>query len=124
MSKVENFKGKTFKEDPERARMAGRKSRKPTAELNKLTNISANQFKETIFKYMYSSMGDLKKLLKDPKTDMIDLMIIKLMIKAVESGDVTRLNFILDRTIGKVQDKVEISGFSHKTLIEQIKGDA
>lgn len=114
----------TFKDNPKRASLAGKKSRKPTAELNKLKELTNNKFKETIYRYLDSNLAELKKVMTNTKTKSLDLMVIKLMVKAIKSGDVTRLNFILDRTIGKCVDKLEVSpGVTHKSIIEELEED-
>ena len=53
------------------------------------------------------SIGELRKLMENPSVSTLDLMIGKIVIEAIKHGDQSRLNFILDRMIGKVTEKVE-----------------
>ena len=51
--------------------------------------------------------------MKDPNTKALELLIGKIMAEAISKGDHMRMNFILDRMIGKVKDVVE------QTIIEK-----
>ena len=55
------------------------------------------------------SREKLAKVATNRKTPTIDLMIIKIITTAINKGDQTRLNFLLDRTIGKVKDNVDVT---------------
>lgn len=45
--------------------------------------------------------------MKDPKSQMLTIMVASIMIKTVETGDAFRLQFLLDRAVGKVINIVE-----------------
>ncbi len=62
-----------------------------------------------ISKYLKMARHELVKIAKNPKTPTIDLMIIKIITTAITKGDYTRFNFLLDRTIGKVEESVSVS---------------
>lgn len=52
---------------------------------------------------------DLVAYAEDPKLTALDAMIASIVVKAVVNGDQQRLDFILNRLVGKVQDKVEVT---------------
>jgi hypothetical protein len=54
------------------------------------------------------TMDELRKVVADKNTDAADLMICQIVINAIKTGDQKRLEFILDRTIGKVKDTLEV----------------
>ena len=60
-------------------------------------------------KYLSMTFEELGETAKDKKTSAIDLMIIKIITESIKKGDQTRLNFILDRMIGRVTDKLDVS---------------
>ena len=47
-------------------------------------------------------------MLKDPTTTVLEAIVWQIMLKALETGDAVRMNFLLDRIIGKVVDRLEI----------------
>lgn len=53
---------------------------------------------------------ELKDVLTNPDTKAMELIVGKIIAEGIKHGDAARLNFILDRMIGKVVDKVELSG--------------
>lgn len=52
----------------------------------------------------------LKEILESPESTTLELAIGKIMAEGIKTGDQSRINFILDRMIGKVPDKIELSG--------------
>lgn len=76
-----------------------------------------------INEYMNLSITELKFELEDESTSALEAMIGKIIIEAHKVGDYSRVNFLFDRMIGKVTEKVE-----HKmpkpTVIKLIGEDA
>lgn len=116
-----------FDKDPERARLAGKKSsRALPPEVKAARQLNAVKFEEIIYKYMGATVDELKEISKDPKTPAIDHIVIKLLSMAISKGDIARLNLLLERTIGKVTEKVDINAnvktmSLHQMIIEEIK---
>lgn len=67
--------------------------------------------------YLAITLDELQARLRDPKTPNLELMVGKIVAETIKTGDNTRLNFILDRMIGKVTDKVE-HAFPKPTVIK------
>ncbi len=51
----------------------------------------------------------LQAKIKDPKTPMIEMIAASIMAQAAQKGDHQRLDFILQRMIGKVKDQLEVT---------------
>ncbi len=88
--------GKRPPAPPWRKGQSGNPSGKPKG---LLTN---DQVKATLGKFWSMSKEDLLGILKNEKSTMGELMIASVMARAAKDGDANRLNFLLDRSIGKV----------------------
>ncbi len=83
--------------------------------------VTAAKFEEVIHKYMGATLEELQKASKDKTTPAVDHIVIKLLELSIRNGDTQRLNLLLERTIGKVKDKLEINAnVQSRTLHEQI----
>lgn len=97
-----------FDKNPNRARDAGRKSKRTgLGDLREARAMHAVDFENSIYKYFTTELETLKKIYIDQKTPVRDLIVIKILIAAIEKADFARLNFLLERTIGKVKDIVD-----------------
>lgn len=67
----------------------------------------AHDIEAAIYKYGDMTIEQLKAAVSNPSTPSKDLAIIKIMTEAISKGDHQRLDFILNRTIGKVKDTVD-----------------
>jgi len=63
-----------------------------------------------IAKCLDISVSKLEDILKNKENKIIDHLIGRVVLMGIVHGDHTRLNFILDRLIGKVTDKLEFEG--------------
>jgi len=114
-----------FGKDKARASAAGKKSSKHLpADLKEARSMNAHDFENSLYKYMSMPFIDLQKIFKDPKTPSRDLAVISILKNAIEKGDNQRLNFLLERTIGKVKDVSEVSiKSSHKSIVEMLEDE-
>lgn len=71
-------------------------------ELNKI------EVTRTISKLMYLPIRELSNVMGDLDAPMIDRMIAKVIFNAQVAGDYVALNFLLNRSIGPVQQSVKI----------------
>lgn len=58
-------------------------------------------------KFSNMTRDELQDVVKDPKSTMLEIMIASVIVKAAESGDYSRLDFLLSRSIGKVKEEIE-----------------
>lgn len=75
----------------------------------KVAELNRKEAEEKFSKYLKMTQDQLEVASKEPSTPMMDKIIIKVIKEAEKKGDFTRLNFMLDRTIGKVRDKIDVS---------------
>lgn len=70
--------------------------------------ITATRFGEIIHKYIHCSKSELEDALRAPQTLALDLCVIKVLVESIKNGDEKRLNFLLERIIGKVKEVREV----------------
>jgi len=105
---------------------AKKSSRAIPQDLKKARQVNSNDFESICYKYMHSSTQDLTKLSKDTRLPAIDMLVIRILLHGITKGDQTRLNFFLDRTIGKVVEKqqnlnVNVNKTLHDEIIERLE---
>lgn len=95
---------------------------KMAVELQKIRALNQTTFTATVNKFLSMTKDEVKAASKDPSTPVLELMVASVMSKAIEAGDQQRLNFLLDRIVGKVPDKVSlnVSHLSDQELHEQL----
>lgn len=86
--------------------MAGKKR---TIESQMLTTLTRSQLQMFLIKYMRMSVKDLAQAKKNPDLPAMDHAVIAVLVKAINDGDHNRLQFLLDRTYGKVPDHINVS---------------
>lgn len=102
-------RGNGFDKDPERARLAGRKSsNKLSEEVKFMRAKTTNEIETCVYKYLYLPIEDLKKIFTEPTLPYLDMIIIRTLIKGLELGDFGHLESVLARSIGKVADRIEV----------------
>jgi hypothetical protein len=111
-----------FDKNRERASLAGKKSSTALPpELKEARLLNSNKVEELLYKYMNASLEELDAAKANPLTPMMELVVIKILEKAVKEGDHHRLEFLLSRTIGRIVDRVQIDArIQTKTLHDQI----
>lgn len=80
---------------PEDLKMARRLNK---LELEKLLN-----------KFLFMTPDEMTQRIQSSDVTAIEAMIGSIIIKAVKDGDQQRLNFILERLIGKVKDQIDLT---------------
>lgn len=75
--------------------------------LRAIKSLSVKEVNKLISKYARLSMVQLKAAQEDKKVSVIELCIAAIFARCMEYGDYTRLNFLLERAIGKVPIAVE-----------------
>ena len=101
----------------------GGPGRPPLApELKGIPKLTKEQVEACIAKYQWMSLDELEVALKDPKRSMLEHMVMSIIHKAVKHGDQNRLEFLFNRTIGKVKDQVEVS-LPEPTFVKRLNGE-
>jgi hypothetical protein len=65
-------------------------------------------------KHLWYTKDEAKSVVVDPETPMLEILIASIVNKAIVQGDEKRLNFILDRLIGKPEVEVKINDYMEK----------
>ena len=65
-------------------------------------------FEEIINRFILLSRDEIREKLTAKETPALVLMVLAVMHEAVGKGDQMRLDFILNRMIGKVPERVEV----------------
>ena len=110
---------------------SGNKNGRPklAPELLEVKKMSPAYITAIINKYSHCNRAEIKTAIERAGTPMIECVIASIMVKAMSSGDYSRLDFLLNRAIGKVTDQVEVktqhtvfsTTFSPEgTLVQQI----
>jgi hypothetical protein len=90
-------------------------------EVKKARKISSAEFIRVATVMMNLTKDEIIAKVKNPETPALELIVASILAKGIELGDDKRLNMLLDRTIGKVTDKVEHK-FPKRTVIERYNG--
>lgn len=85
---------------------AGRPPLSP--EIKEARRLTQTRFIELTNQYINMSKEELKAAEQNPKTTILELMVLKVMQHAIAKGDQLRLNFILERLIGKVPTPIDM----------------
>jgi hypothetical protein len=124
----------SFKKGDPRAIAAGQKSsRALPPDLKDARAIRAIEFEQIIYRYLDKSPAEIDVLLKANKDGnnnytlpAKDLIVLKLVKLAIDNGDLARLGFLLDRTIGPLQSSVKVDATMgvyklHDAIMEKIR---
>lgn len=106
MAKGKKSGGKDFKKG-ESGNLNGRPGL--PSDLKQIKALKPSFVRNVISKISRMTEGELKAHIKNPYTTVIDLTISKIFQKSVDSGDYMRLNFLLDRSIGKVKEEMDLN---------------
>lgn len=99
---------------------SGNPAGRPPDNIPKMLKImTAKECAEIVDIIVKGSLQDLKDVAKNPKSSALHVAISSVVIKLIQKGDMFSLDKLLDRLIGKVKDKVEISGKVESNLSEE-----
>ena len=79
---------------------------KEKKQLKQLTEV---QLKEIMTMILTADITSVSAVLKNPKSTTLQVWLASAAVKAINKGEVGPLQFLLDRLLGKVKDKVEHS---------------
>lgn len=71
--------------------------------------LTAAKLSQIIDKLSVMTRAQLQDVVTNPKTEMIELYVASIFAHGSKTGDYSRLEALLQRRIGKVQDRVEVS---------------
>lgn len=80
-----------------------------TPQLKQLKKLNAEKLAEILNRLAHATVDELKAISQDPMTSIFELTICAILKNAVQKGDQQRVNFLLDRLVGKPKEQVEHS---------------
>lgn len=78
---------------------------------------------EKLIEFLRLPLEEVEKVLEDKKQHTLDHWVASICLLGIKHGDAQRLNFMFDRIIGKVTDKLEVSTAPKPTLITFSNGE-
>ena len=100
---------------------AGRPKCQVAADIQVLQELSRGFVETKIAAAMQRTINELVEVYKDPDSQSIDVAISSIMLKSAK-GDYKALNFLFDRVIGKVADKIEMN-LPEPFVIKSLSGE-
>jgi hypothetical protein len=91
-------------------------------DLKKIKLMSKDDVSRLLQKIMNMPIDDIKAMVKDPKTPALELMFARLIDKALSEGDRSRLDFLMERTVGKVVEEKNVN-VRPVTYVTEVKTD-
>lgn len=82
---------------------------KGTGGLKEIKSMNARAVALKLEDLVKKPLQDLEAMEKDKSLPYLDALLIKIAVTAVKTGDVYKTNFILERMIGKVPDKIALT---------------
>lgn len=76
--------------------------------LKEIKAVNRQLVEEKLAGFMTMDRTRLREVIEDEKTPMLDLMVASLVQTGIKKGDPAILSFLLDRTIGKVKESVDV----------------
>ncbi len=108
------YGGRNFTKDDPRI---NRKGPEPIPQkLRELIKADRAGMTKKIIKYRQMTKDELRKAARRPGNTLDDLVLIKFLLKAWIGGSINHFDFLLNRSIGKVQDNVKLSGSSDEPV--------
>lgn len=81
---------------------------KMAPDLLEIKKMSPAYITAIINKYCHFNRAEIKASVERPGTPVIECIIASILVKAMTSGDYSRLEAMLNRAIGKVTEQVEV----------------
>ncbi len=71
-------------------------------------------------RYMNMTLAELREAETIGDLTSMEHMVVSVAIKAIETGDYSRMNALLDRAVGKVKEVVEAHHIEHGEIMQRI----
>lgn len=82
---------------------------KDSPELRKLKNLTKQELVDVATMVVKGNLPDLKDIARDPTAPVVRVMLAAVCIKIIQKGDMSALNILLDRLVGKVKDELYLT---------------
>lgn len=78
-------------------------------DLRQAKKLNRIEMERLLNKYLWITPGETKSIENDPTTSNMEQLVASIVNKAIECGDHARLDFLLNRLIGRVKDEIVVS---------------
>ncbi len=82
--------------------------RKLPVSLRSVAELSADEIKRTIAKHFRMNKETLIKVIQNPASPALDLVVASTIAKAIKDGDIAKAEYLFMRSLGKVKDVMEV----------------
>ncbi len=89
-------------------------------DLKQARKLNKAEFERIANKFLFLSPQDARDILEDPTSTMLDHLVASIFVRGVQDGSHQHLEFILNRLIGKVSDKIEVK--QKPFVVERLDG--
>lgn len=86
-------------------------------EVKEAKRLTAAELELKLTEFLKKSREELYAIAKDPKSTGMDALVASIMTFGVSKGDHMRMEFLLNRLIGKVKEQVNVEG-GFKVVVE------
>lgn len=80
------------------------------------------ELERVLNEYIYLNKGEIMARVKAAETPALEVMIGTIIAKAATSGDYQRLNFLLERLVGKPPERIEEDEDEEYTRPDSMRG--
>jgi hypothetical protein len=82
---------------------------KLSPDARKFKKLTLEEYVTLIHKVLKMNLEDMDKVLQDPKATCLEKYVVNIAKIGGTGGDTSRLSFLLERLIGKVTEKIDLS---------------
>lgn len=86
-------------------------------EIREARKLTTAEFIRVANKLLDMTKAEVVALQKAPDSSIMESILASILVKGFNEGDASRLTFFLDRLLGKVKDRVELSGDNEKPVV-------
>lgn len=76
-------------------------------DLKQARTVTKLELERILNRFLTMTAQELAAAMTDPRTTVLEAIVLTIATKALQGGDQVRLNFLLDRLIGKVQEPTQ-----------------
>ncbi len=77
------------------------------AKIKKLHKLTVEEFEQITSVLLYSNEQTLKDIFSDPTSSYLKRIVVQILFKTLETGNMAQFDLLLSRVIGKVKEKFE-----------------
>lgn len=96
----------------------GGPGRPPTpAAVKRMRKFTQMQLDDVGAVILEGNRAELKRIVADKDSSVLKVWVAKIALRALYTGDMELLNAVLDRFVGKVKDRMEVTGVTAATQV-------